>query len=90
MLSLCCRLIRNKNGLACAIEQAIYFLMETEMNDKQAFELVAKICADFKGNLADHQAIQEALNIVRNKVFPAPIKEPETIKPDFGGDKKKK
>ena len=72
------------------------FLLETEMNqkqmtDKQAMNLLVQICALYKGNLAEHELLQQALGLVGAKVFPAPMpveKEPETLKPDFGGDKK--
>ncbi len=61
------------------------------MNKSDAMVLIGKICADFKGNLADHQAIQQALKVIQDEVFPMPTQEPETIKPDFGDkDKKKK
>ena len=56
-------------------------------------QLISNVCADFKGTLKDHQLVQEALVVIQNKVFPEPVlveKEPETLKPDFDGNKKKK
>ena len=64
-----------------------------EMTEVDAMQLITKICGDFKGNLVDHQMIQQALNIIRNKAFPVPVEDkdvPETLKPDFNGNKKKK
>lgn len=58
------------------------------MNKQEAFNLVSKICADFKGTLNDHQAIQQALTVIQNEMNSVPVKAPETIKPDF--DKKEK
>lgn len=63
------------------------------MNKSDAMALIGKVCADFKGNLADHQAIQQALKVIQDEVFPVPTPEVSTLKPDFGdekSDKKKK
>lgn len=45
------------------------------MNEQEAMQLLTSVCAGYQGNLKDHQAIQQALSIIRNKAFPAPIKE---------------
>ena len=66
-------------------------MKQEQMTDKQAMDLLANVCASYKGNLAEHQLLQQALTLVGAKVFPASVpieKEPETLKPDFG-DKKK-
>ena len=60
------------------------------MNESNAMQLISNVCADFKGTLKDHQLVQEALVVIQNKVFPEPVpveKEPETLKPDFDGNK---
>ena len=59
------------------------------MNKSQAMALISKICAGFKGNLADHQAIQEALKVIQDEVFPVSVQEPETLKPNFNKDEEK-
>lgn len=41
------------------------------MNLEQALNVLAEACAKFVGNLADHQAIQTALSVVREHVTPA-------------------
>jgi hypothetical protein len=38
------------------------------MTIEQALELLKKIGADFRGNLQDHQAIQQALQVVGQAV----------------------
>lgn len=60
------------------------------MNEQQAINLISEVCAKSNGDLNYHQLVQEALNIVMSKAFPVPVKELETIKPNFGDDKNKK
>lgn len=38
-------------------------------------QLLTGVCGRYQGDLKDHQAIQEALSIIKNKAFPAPVKE---------------
>ena len=66
------------------------------MNEQQAMNLVSEVCAKSNGDLNYHQLVQEALNIVMSKAFPAPVKEtsvpneivgPKIVKPDFKKDK---
>lgn len=38
------------------------------MDRQQAEQLIRNVCAEFKGNLADHNAIQHALKIVLTSV----------------------
>jgi hypothetical protein len=45
------------------------------MNKTDALNVVAQACAAFKGTLADHQAIQQALEVL--KVDAAPKSEPD-------------
>ncbi len=33
--------------------------------DQKAFKLIARVCSLFKGNLQEHQAIQQALNVLK-------------------------
>ena len=36
-----------------------------EMDKKQAWELLAQVCALFKGNLEEHKALQKALEVLK-------------------------
>ena len=36
------------------------------MRIEEALQLVTNICSDFKGNLKDHQLIQQALSIIED------------------------
>lgn len=44
----------------------------------QAFAVVAQACIAYKGDLNEHQAIQNALNVLREALKPAD----EVIKPE--------
>ena len=66
---------------------------QEKMTAEQAMNLLVNVCASYKGNLAEHELLQQALKLVGAKVFPAPVpveKESETLKPDFKDNKKKK
>jgi hypothetical protein len=39
---------------------------ETLIND--ALAIIEQVCAKFVGNLSDHQAIQKALAVIKNKI----------------------
>ena len=61
------------------------------MTIEQALELLKKIGAEFKGNLADHQAIQVALQVVEKAVKQddaAKMAEPKEGKEPNGNKKK--
>lgn len=45
-----------------------------------ALQLVTNICNDFKGNLKDHKLIQEALQIITDKVESKEVKDVKTEK----------
>lgn len=48
------------------------------MNKEQAFGLIDQVCARFQGTRADHEALVQALTIIRAIVFPEPVvSEPE-------------
>lgn len=53
------------------------------MSIDQAVELIGKVCAMAQGNLMEHQAIQEALSVIKNFVIvtrtPPVDPEPEPI-----------
>jgi len=44
------------------------------MSEQEAMQLITNVCAGIQGTLKDHQLIQEALGIIRNKAFPVPTK----------------
>jgi len=61
------------------------------MTIEQALELLKKIGADFRGSLADHQAIQQALQVVEKAVKQndtAKMAEPKEGKEPNGNKKK--
>ena len=63
---------------------------QEKMTAEQAMNLLVNVCASYKGNLAEHELLQQALRLVGAKVFPAPVpveKGPEILKPDFKKDK---
>lgn len=59
------------------------------MEIEQALELLKRVCSEFKGNLADHQAIQQALQIVEKAVKQddaAKMAEPKEVKEPDGNN----
>ena len=61
------------------------------MTIEQALELLKKIGADFRGSLADHQAIQQALQVVEkecSRIDPPDPTEPKEGKEPNGNKKK--
>lgn len=34
------------------------------MTKEQALEIIKKVCAEFRGNLAEHNTIQEAIKVI--------------------------
>ena len=51
------------------------------MNKQEALNVVAQACAAFKGTLGDHQAIQQALEVLKIDAAPKPAGESEPKKP---------
>lgn len=49
------------------------FFKGQKMSDKEAMNLIEKVCAAYHGNFADHQILQEALSVIRAKVYPKQI-----------------
>lgn len=50
------------------------------MNTQEALIIVKKVCADFKGTLADHEAIQTAVKLIEVDLFPpAPLPAPPVV-----------
>ena len=47
------------------------------MDEKEAFAILAAVCAAHNANLSEHQRIQKALNIIREAVFPEKKSEDE-------------
>lgn len=71
---------------------------QEQMTDEQAMQLLSQLCASYKGNLAEHELLQQALRLVGVRVFPAPVtvpvpnkivkkskkkSGPKIVKPDF-------
>ena len=49
---------------------------QKEMNEQEAINIVAQVCAQYKGTMQEHQMIQRALMILTPKpVVKEPIKE---------------
>lgn len=34
----------------------------------EALQLIGNVCSNFQGNLKDHQAIQQALSVIRDRI----------------------
>ena len=50
-------------------------MKQEQMTTEQAMNLLVNVCASYKGNLAEHELLQQALRLVGAKVFPAPVTE---------------
>jgi hypothetical protein len=38
------------------------------MSESEAISIIEKVCADFRGTLMDHKAIQEAVVLIKRKL----------------------
>lgn len=63
---------------------------QEQMTDEQAMQLLSQLCASYKGNLAEHELLQQALGLVGSKVFPVPMPTTEVPVPNKIAKKSKK